>query len=573
MIGETVSLYQVLKMLGRGGMGRVFLAQDRSLDRKVALKFLLEDMESHVTVRQRFLKEARFAAAIDHPYVCKIYQVGEHEGKAFVAMEFVEGLTLREKLQQGLLAWSDTFRIAIQAAEALEEIHGRRLVHRDLKPSNIMLTKQGHVKIMDFGLAMEVLQSDALGSESETPQDLTSPGSMIGTVSYMSPEQARKQELDGRSDIFSFGIILYEMITGVHPFQKGTQFETASSILEEVPPPLTRYHSAIPELLQHTLSKMLAKEPERRYQSVHELRTNLSQLARTGPLEADTPSRTAVAVLPFVDMSPDGDQDYFCEGMAEELIGRLGRLEGLRVAARTSAFRFKAAELDIREIGRELNVGTVLEGSLRKSKDKLRIGVRLIDVAEGYPLWSERYDRDLGDVLEIQDEIARAVVEKLKVNFSLEDRTSARPTSKNIKAYERYLKGRYCWNNRTEASLKLSLEHFKKAIEQDPDYALAYAGMAASYATLSIYGAESPKELMPKAKSAAEKALRLDGRLALALTSLGCVRSMYEWDWEAGDQDFKQALEIEPRNEHAHHWYAAHCLMPLGRLEEACSHI
>ena len=575
MIGKTISKYSILKELGQGGMGEVFLAQDMNLGRHVALKFLSAEMQRDPGVRKRFLREGKVAAAIDHPYICKIYEVKEFKGKAFIVMEYLEGQTVREKLTKGPLPLKEALRAGFEVAEALEEIHSHRFVHRDLKPSNIMMTKQGHVKLMDFGLAKEVLTPKDLGNETETPTDLTLHGSIVGTVAYMSPEQARQQEVDGRSDIFSFGIVLYEMITGVHPFQKKTQLETAGSILKDIPLPLTRYTNAIPELLQHTLSKMLAKEPDQRYQSVHELRTNLGQLLEgSEQLRAAKSTRPAIAVLPFADMSPQKDQGYFCDGLAEELMTGLRKLKELLVTARTSAFRFRDAELDVREIGRQLNVGTILEGSVRKAGDRLRIGVQLINVEDGYRLWSELYERKLADVFEIQDEISRAVVKSLKITFlGMEGRPLFRPSPKNVKVYELYLRGRYCWNKRTEEGLRRSVKHFQRAIDRDPDYALAHSGLAASYATLSIYGAEPPKELMPKAKSSAEKALHIDSELALALVSLGCVRSMYEWDWQAADQDFRRAIEIEPENEHAHHWYATSCLMPLGRFDEARSEI
>jgi serine/threonine-protein kinase len=575
MIGKTISHYNVLEKLGQGGMGEVFLAEDKKLGRKVALKFLTEKVQQNPAIQKRFVREARSAAAIDHPYICKIYETEEIEGQIFIAMEYVEGQALNDKLALGSLSLKEALRIAMETAEAVEEIHKNRFVHRDLKPSNIMLAKQGHIKVMDFGLARQSLTEEDLISSEETPCDLTPHSSIVGTVAYMSPEQVRRQEVDRQADIFSFGIVLYEMITGVHPFQKSNVYETVSSILHDDPPPLARYRDPIPELLQHTLSKMLVKEPAQRYQSVHEVRTNLGQLLEgLGRNTATLPSRPAVAVLPFADMSPQKDQDYFCDGLAEELINALAKLEGLRVAARTSAFRFRGAELDIREIGRRLNVGTILEGSLRKAGDRLRIGIQLINVENGYPLWSERYERKLDDVFQIQDDISRAVVEELKIALLGGGGPRLFPAPpKNVRVYELYLKGRFCWNKRTEEGFKQSVKHFKEALEQDSDYALAYAGLATSFATLSIYGAEPPELLMPQAKSAAERALDIDERLALARVSLGCVRSVYEWDWAAAESDFRKAIEIEPRNEHAHHWYATNYLIPLGRFDEARSEL
>ena len=534
-----------------------------------------EELQQNLAIQKRFVREAKSAAAIDHPYICKIYETQEIEGQTFIAMEYVEGQTLSAKLAGGRLSLKEALQIALETAEAFEEIHNKRFVHRDLKPSNIMLAKQGHIKVMDFGLARQSLSEEDLTSSGETPSDLTPHSSVVGTVAYMSPEQVHRQEVETQADIFSFGIVLYEMITGVHPFQKSNVYETVSSILNDRPPPLARYRDSIPELLQHTLSKMLVKEPAQRYQAVHEVRTNLSQLLEgLGGKIATLPSRPAVAVLPFADMSPQKDQDYFCDGLAEELISALAKQEGLRVAARTSAFRFRGAELDIREIGRQLNVGTILEGSLRKAGDRLRIGIQLINVENGYPLWSERYERKLDDVFQIQDDISRAVVEELKIALLGGEGPKLFPAPpKNVRVYELYLKGRFCWNKRTEEGVQQSVKHFKEALEQDSDYALAYAGLAASYATLSIYGAESPELLMPQAKSAAERALDIDERLALARVSLGCVRSIYERDWAAAESDFREAIEIESRNEHAHHWYATNYLVPLGRFDEARSEL
>ncbi|MCZ6484311.1 MAG: protein kinase, partial [Acidobacteria bacterium] len=415
MIGKTISHYRVLEKLGQGGMGEVFLAQDKKLGRKVALKFLTEKVQQNSAIQKRFVREAKSAAAIDHPYICKIFETQEIEGQTFIAMEYVEGQTLSAKLAPGPLSLKEALRIAIETAEAFEEIHKNRFVHRDLKPSNIMLAKQGHIKVMDFGLARQFLTEEDLSSSEDTPSDLSPHSSIVGTVAYMSPEQFHRQKVDSQADIFSFGIVLYEMIAGAHPFQKSNVYETVSSILHDRPSPLARYRDSIPELLQHTISKMLVKEPDQRYQSVHEVRTNLVQLLEgLGGKIATLPSRPAVAVLPFADMSPQKDQDYFCDGLADELISALAKLEGLRVAARTSAFRFRGAELDVREIGRQLNVGTILEGSLRKVGDRLRIGIQLINVENGYPLWSERFERKLDDVFQIQDEISEAVVGELK---------------------------------------------------------------------------------------------------------------------------------------------------------------
>ncbi len=564
MVDKTISHYRILKELSHGGMGSVFLAQDLCLPRKVALKFIRGEMQHDPEARKRFLREADSAAAIDHPYICTVFETGEYEGTVFIAMEYLEGETLQKRLVQGPIPLKKALHIAAEIAEALEAIHSMGIMHRDLNPSNIMLTRQDHVKVVDFGLARPFAALENAGPDAVTASIRSG---IAGTLHYMPPEQLCGEAPDHRSDIFSFGIVLYEMIAGVHPFRQKEGNKIADSILHSNPSPLSRYTEEVPELLVHTLSRMLAKEPAQRYQSVHEVRTNLVQLLeQLDQPAAAMPPRPAIAVLPFVDMSPDKDQDYFCEGLAEELISALAKLENLCVAARTSAFRFKGADLDIREIGRQLKVRTILEGSLRKAGDNLRIGVELINVEDGYELWSQRFDRTLDDVFAIQDEITRAVVDKLKISLFP-------PSPINGRVYELYLKGRFCWNKRTEEGLLKSIEYFKRAIKQDVHYALAWAGLAASYVTLSIYGVKPPSEAMPEAKSAAEMALSLNPKLASACASLGCVRAMYEWNWAAADSDFKNAIEIEPKNENVRHWHATNYLMPLSRFDEARSEI
>jgi serine/threonine protein kinase/Tfp pilus assembly protein PilF len=560
MVGKTVSHYHILKELSHGGMGTVFLARDINLPRKVALKFIQPEKQQDPEMRKRFLREADSAAAIVHPFICTVYETGEFEGAIFIAMEYLEGRTLQSQLEQGPLPLKKALNIAAETAEALEEIHRMEIIHRDLKPSNIMLIRQDHVKVMDFGLARFSLKYLEASPEAET---LSLEIGISGTLSYMAPEQICGEIPDHRSDIFSFGIVFYEMITGIHPFRQKRGMRIASSIISGSPPPLARYLEDAPELLQHTINRMLAKDPSCRYQNIHEVRTDLAQIVESpSKLSITIPNRPAIAVLPFLDMSPNKDQDYFCEGIAEELINALARLDNIFVAARTSAFHFKNSSLHIREIGRQLGVRTILEGSVRKSGDNLRIGVALTNVEDGYEIWSQSFDRTLDDVFAIQDEISRAIVEKLKISL-----IPSLPL--NGKAYESYLNGRFCWNKRTEEDLLKSVGHFKRAIEQDPHYALAWAGLAAAFVTLSIYGVKPPLEAMPEATKSAEKALGHNPRLALAHASLGCVKSMYDWNWAAAEVSFKNAIEIEPKNENAHHWYAINYLMPLGRFDEA----
>ncbi len=564
MIGRIISHYRILNELSHGGMGTVFLAKDTSLPRKVALKFPRGEMQEDPAARKRFLQEAHSAAAIDHPFICKVYEIDEFEEKIFIAMEYLEGQTLRRRLVHGPIPLREALRIGIETAEALEEIHQKGIVHRDLKPANIMLVGRDHVKVMDFGLAKPFLTKGVLDSNAPTP---TPQNEIVGTVAYIAPEQFYGENLDKRSDIYSFGLVLYEMIAGVHPFRHEDDNQILSRILNTNPPPLARYTAEIPELLEHTVRKMLAKELNKRYQSVHEVWTNLVQLREN----MDRPGLTinkqpTIAVLPFVDMSSGKDQTYLCEGLAEELICALAKLENLRVSARTTAFRFKNTEMDIREVGRQLNVQTILGGSVRKSGDHLRIAVELINVEDGFEIWSQRFDRKLDDLFAIQDEISRNVLEKLKVSLFPVSPASG-------KAYALYLEGRFYWNRRTEQSLLKSIECFEQAVNKDADYALAYAGLAVSHVTLSVYGVKAPSDAMGEAKSAAEKALTQNPRLALAHAALGSVRSMYEWNWEEAENDFKNAVNIEPRDENVHQWYATNLLTPLGRFDEARSEI
>lgn len=563
MIGTTVSHYRIIEQLSHGGMGEVLLAEDTKLHRKVALKFILQKRQQDPESRDRFISEAGAAACIDHPFICKIYEIGEFEGKIFIAMEYIEGQTLHGRLSLGPIPLKEALRIGAEIAEALEAIHRKGVVHRDLKPSNIMLTTHNHVKVMDFGLAMPFIAVGKASRDAVTPTP--QPG-IAGTLAYIAPEQLCAETLDNRTDIFSFGIVLYEMITGVHPFREEGR-EVAGLILYANPPPLARYTAGIPEILEHTIGKMLAKDLNKRYQSVHEVLTNLHILMERAELNVPTGlDRPTVAVLPFVDMSPEKDQAYLCEGLAEELIGALAKLENLSVAARTSAFRLRGSDMGIREIGRQLNVNTILDGSVRKSGTDLRIGVELINVEDGYEFWSQRFDRKLDDVFAIQDEISRAVVEKLRVSLF-----PTPPVSGHV--YALYLKGRFCWNQRTEEGILKSIEYFNQAIDQDKDYALAYAGLAASYVTLGIYGVKAPSKIMPEAYFSAEKALAHNPRLATAYAALGCVRSMYKWDWEAARDDFRTAIELEKKNENVRHWYATNYLIPMGLFDEARSEL
>ena len=595
MVGKTVAHYQILKSLGRGGMGEVFLAQDLELPRKVALKFLSTKMPSSPDV-ERLVQEARLASRVTHTYICQIYETREVDGQTFIAMEYVDGETLRERLRRGRMPRREALRLGVEIAQALQAIHEKGMVHRDLKPANVMVTRpygtECHVKLMDFGLATQALVERETDSDRDTVRDLSPPGSVAGTIAYMAPERFGRTDADKRSDIFAFGVILYEMLTGAHPFRAATPVATLRAMaMGNTPSPLA--HAAeddrVPALLEHIVGKMLERDPDRRYQSAREVFTDLEHLleGRDQAVGADQ-DVTRVAVLPFVDASSRKDQEFLCDGIVEDLIYALETLEGLRVSSRTSVFRVKDQELSLQEIGRKLNVNAIVEGSLRREGDRLRIMARLVDLSHGseQTLWSRRYDRQVGEVFEIQDEISQAVVAGLKIALlTAAGRPLVRAGTGSFDAYELYLKARFYWNQRTEDGLGQSVRHFQDAIQRDPGYAQAHAGLADAYATLSIYGVEAPTRLMPLAKAEAERALDLaeqrgkghsqemEREMAWALAARGCIRATFDWDWGAAERDFMKAIRLRPANEHVRHWYATRCLIPQGRFDEARFHL
>jgi serine/threonine protein kinase/Tfp pilus assembly protein PilF len=567
MIGKTISHYKILEKLGEGGMGVVYRAQDTKLDRIVALKFLPKHLLCDNEAKTRFEHEAKAASSLNHPNITTIYEIDEFEGECFIAMEYVEGNSLKELIKEETFIIEEVLNIAIQVAEGLNAAHKKGLVHRDIKSDNIMLTAEGLVKIMDFGLA-----------KLRGVSKLTKTGSTVGTLAYMSPEQVQGMEVDQRSDIFSFGVVLYEMITGQLPFKGEHEPAIMYSILNETPEPLARYKADVPEELQRSVGKALEKNREMRYQNVEELRTDLTRIRRGLESSSVIPSskkpQPSIAVLPFTNLSVDKEQEYFCDGLTEEIINVLTHIEDLRVVARTSAFAFKDKHEDIREIGRKLNVGTLLEGSIRKSGERLRITAQLVKVSDGYHLWSERFDRDLADVFAIQDEISLAIVDKLKVKLLGDEKERIiKRYTQNLEAYDLYLKGRYHWNRRTPEALKKAIIHFEQVIQKDPSYALAYAGLADCYSMLAQVYVLSPKEAFPKARTLASKALELDETLAEAHTSLAFVLQRFDWDWAGAEREFKRSIELSPNYATAHQWFAMGLLVNLGRTSEAITEI
>ena len=566
MIGKNISHYKILEKLGEGGMGVVYEAQDTKLDRIVALKFLPKHLLCDSEAKSRFENEAKATSALNHPNICTIYEIDEVDGECFICMEYIEGKTLKELIKEKTFSIEEVLKSAIQIAEGLNAAHKKDIVHRDIKSDNIMLTHDGLVKIMDFGLA-----------KLKGVSKLTKTGTTLGTMQYMSPEQAQGMEVDQRSDIFSFGVVLYEMITGQLPFKSEHEAAIIYSIINETPEPLVRYKANVPEGLQRIVDKMLEKNRDERYQHVDEMNADLKILKREFESKAEQPStkkpQPSIAVLPFTNLSADKEQEYFCDGMAEEIINALTQVEGLRVVARTSAFSFRGKEIDIREIGRKLNVETLLEGSVRKAGNRLRITAQLVNVADGYHLWSERYDREMEDVFAIQEEISLSIVDKLKVKLLKEEKVKlGKRYTDNPEAYNLYLKGRYFWDRRYEGGLQKAVECFQEAIDKDPLYALAYTGIADCYNQFGLWSFLHPKEAYSKAKVACAKALEIDDTLAEAYGSLGWIKTFYDWDWAEAEKAFKRGLILNPNYAAAHYFYGLY-LSITGNGVEAIAEV
>jgi eukaryotic-like serine/threonine-protein kinase len=557
VIGRTIAHYAIVEKLGEGGMGVVYKARDTHLDRFVALKVLPPEKVADAERKRRFVREAKAASALNHPNIITIHDIDQESGTDFMAMEYVPGQTLSRLIARGL-APKDAVKYAIQITDALVAAQAAGIIHRDLKPANVMVTEAGLVKVLDFGLAKLTEWG-----ESEATRTLTAEGMVVGTCAYMAPEQAEGRAVDARSDLFSFGAVLYEMLSGRRAFAGPSNLATLTAVLHNEPAPLG---GGAPAELERIVMRCLRKNPEEQYASACEVKQALEEAALT---PASLPS---IAVLPFANLSADKENEYFSDGLAEDIIDALTRLPGLRVIARTSAFAFRGKDVDVSEIGAKLKVATILEGSVRKAGSRIRVTAQLIKAADQSHLWSERYDREMTDVFAIQDQISQAIVEKLRVRLE-GDRPLVKRQTENLEAYNLFLRGRHCILRGTQESLAKGKEYLEQAIALDPDYALAYAGMAEFYWMSAFWGLRDPKQFLPKAKSAAVEAASRDDTLAEVHALSGVVRGTVDFDWVGAEQEFRRALELSPASPIIRYKYGFFFLRPMGRLDEALSEL
>jgi serine/threonine protein kinase/thioredoxin-like negative regulator of GroEL len=599
LVGQTISHYEILEKLGEGGMGAVYKARDTVLGRLVAVKVLLAGGNTPGLTKEkstRFLQEARAASALNHPNIITIYEIANDGAAEYIIMELVRGDTLHDLIENRRLSLIDCLKHSIQMADALSAAHAAGIVHRDLKPANIMVTPDGLVKILDFGLAkLAEGAREAAYEEMEKTRSLafsigqqTQEGSIVGTVSYMAPEQAEGKKIDSRADIFAFGTVLYEMISGEKAFEGTSGLSTLAAVLRDEPRNLQELVPELPPEVPSIVNRCLRKAADARYQNMGLIKADLEQVyfaIRSGAATLAsgiwkrpviTRHAPSIAVLPFANMSSDKENEYFSDGLAEEIINLLTSINGLRVTARTSAFAFRGKDNDVRTIGETLHVASVLEGSVRKSGNRVRVTVQLISVADGYQLWSERFDRELTDVFVIQDEIAQAVVATLRVRLAERPNEEAaatatlvrKPTA-NIDAYNLYLKGRYELNQMTREGLVNSKLYFQQAIDLDPDYALAYDGLAYTHYSEGFLGFVAPREAMPLARTAVRRAIELDETVAEAHATLGVILALFDWDWKGAEQELIRSIELNGSSPAARDVYAFYYLRPVGRLDDA----
>lgn len=559
--GVRIGPYEILSLLGKGGMGEVYKARDTRLQRVVALKILRAENVADLDRKARFLLEARAASRLNHSNIVTIHDISEEQGICYIAMEYVAGTPLDKRIAGSGLPLKDAMKYAAEIAAALAAAHSAGIVHRDLKPANIVITDDGRAKLLDFGLA-KLKEPGVSASEAETATLRTLSGAIVGTAAYMSPEQTEGRDLDARSDIFSFGLVLYEMLCGQRAFSGESWISTLVAILHQDPRPLREINAAIPSALDQLVARCLRKDPNQRFKSMVEIQQALAEAT----LSSDTKQETAsIAVLPFANLSADKENEYFSDGLAEEIINVLTRVPELKVIARTSAFAFRGKDQDLHAIGHKLGVGTILEGSVRRAGNRIRVTAQLIKVADQSHLWSERYDREMTDVFAIQDDIAQAITSALKVKFA-----GPQPI-RNIEAFQSYLKGLYFYQRYNPESLAKAKESFEQALAHDPTYAPAYAGLAVFYYGLGALSIKRMKEMAPLAKSCAQKALDLDPTSSEAYSVLGLVAGSVEFDWKSADRHFQAAMAVDPVPPLVRVRYALYFLTPLQRFPEAAT--